>query len=381
MAAHPGIDMMSFTGSTRAGIVVAKAAADTVKRVHAGARRQVGQHHPGRRRSRRRRSPAGVRTASATAASPATRRRACSCRRQHDEAAAIAKRRPRQGQGRRSAGGTDTTIGPVVSAMQCEKIQRLIQTGIEEGATLVTGGLGRPDGLNSGYYVRPTVFADVTQRHDDRARGDLRAGAVDHAYKRRGRSRRASPTTRPMASPATSQSGDVERARRVARALRAGNVNINGAANERRRAVRRLQAVGQRPRMGPLRLRGIPRGQGRRRLGRLTAVLLATSGRIAATCGTTVIAGLVPGSIVPRTPELAEGWIPGTSPGMTPSNHALVLEHVRSRAPTCRAGSCRPRRCARRASAPAIRSSPACRTGAGTRSAWRSRRRAGRRRR
>ena len=53
-------------------------------------------------------------------------------------------------------------MGPVVNRVQWEKIQGLIKKGIDEGATLVTGGLGRPDGLNKGYYVRPTVFADVT---------------------------------------------------------------------------------------------------------------------------------------------------------------------------------------------------------------------------
>src|SRR5262249_56050380 len=56
----------------------------------------------------------------------------------------------------------ETTMGPVVNRVQWDKIQDLIKRGIAEGATLVTGGLGRPDGLNKGYYVRPTVFADVT---------------------------------------------------------------------------------------------------------------------------------------------------------------------------------------------------------------------------
>ena len=81
MSAHPGIDMMSFTGSTRAGIdVVAARRADRQAR-DAGAGRQVAQHHPGGRRPGASRSPAERRTASTTPASPATRRRACWCRR------------------------------------------------------------------------------------------------------------------------------------------------------------------------------------------------------------------------------------------------------------------------------------------------------------
>ncbi len=72
-------------------------------------------------------------------------------------------------------------MGPVVSEVQYNKIQGLIQKGIDEGATLVCGGPGRPEGLNRGYYVRPTVFADVTNDMTHRARGDLRAGAGDPA--------------------------------------------------------------------------------------------------------------------------------------------------------------------------------------------------------
>ena len=70
-------------------------------------------------------------------------------------------------------------MGPVVSEVQWNKIQGLIQKGIEEGATLVTGGTGKPEGLEKGYYVKPTVFANVTNDMTIAQRGDLRAGAVD----------------------------------------------------------------------------------------------------------------------------------------------------------------------------------------------------------
>ncbi len=109
------------------------------------------------------------------------------------------------------------------------KIQALIQKGIEEGATLVTGGVGRPEGLETGYYVKPTVFAQRHQRHDDRPRGDLRPGAS-----------RSSATTdedeaveiandTPYGLSGYVSSSDPERARAVARKLRTGMVHLNGA--------------------------------------------------------------------------------------------------------------------------------------------------------
>ena len=86
---------------------------------------------------------------------------ACWCRRpRHSEALAIAKKTAEsQNVGDPKAAGT--VLGPVVSEAQFNKIQRLIKSGTDEGATLVTGGPGRPDGLNRGYYVRPTVFGNV----------------------------------------------------------------------------------------------------------------------------------------------------------------------------------------------------------------------------
>jgi aldehyde dehydrogenase (NAD+) len=128
----------------------------------------------------------------------------------------------------RSAG---TAIGPVVSEVQFNRIQDLIAAGIKEGATLVTGGLGRPEGLNRGYYVRPTVFADVT--NDMRiAREEifgpvlsiLPYGSEEEAIAI------ANDTVYGLSSYVTS--GDPERARRVARQIRAGMVHINGSRGD-----------------------------------------------------------------------------------------------------------------------------------------------------
>ena len=126
-------------------------------------------------------------TSAPTPANPATRRLACSCRaRAWTNAAAIAKAaaaRVKVGDPNDAA----TTIGPVVSAQQFERIQGLIERGIEEGATLQCGGPGRPDGLNAGFYVKPTVFSHVDNDMTIAREGDLRPGAVPHRLRGRRR--------------------------------------------------------------------------------------------------------------------------------------------------------------------------------------------------
>ena len=160
IAAHPGLDMVSFTGSTRAGIEVAIRAAPTVKR--------VGQELGGKSanillddvdwtKAVTQGVEACFRNAGQSCNAP-TRMMVPAAR--MAEVAALAKaaaERMKVGDPKAS----DTQIGPVVSAAQWGKIQGLIQKGIDEGARLVTGGPGRPAGLNTGFYVRPTVFSDV----------------------------------------------------------------------------------------------------------------------------------------------------------------------------------------------------------------------------
>src|SRR4051795_11304080 len=160
LAAHPDVDMVSFTGSTRAGIEVARAAAPTVKRVaqelggksaniilddadfEAVITRDMGAMMPNSGQS---------------CNAPS---RMLVPKKRMDEAITVA----------REAASTVTVgdpngnsqLGPVVNKTQFDKIQKLIQAGIDEGATLVIGGPGRPEGLDKGYYVQPTVFANVT---------------------------------------------------------------------------------------------------------------------------------------------------------------------------------------------------------------------------
>ena len=160
MSAHPGIDMMSFTGSTRAGILVAKAAAENVKRVaqelggksaniilESAPLREAVEH--------------GTRDMfSNSGQSCNAPSRMLVPQDRYDEAVAIAAEVAES----TVAGDPNdegTNIGPVISEAQYNKIQSLIEKGIEEGARVAAGGPGKPAGLDKGYYVKPTVFRDV----------------------------------------------------------------------------------------------------------------------------------------------------------------------------------------------------------------------------
>ena len=225
MAGHPGVDMVSFTGSTRAGVIVAKAAADTVKR--------VAQELGGKSANiilpdaelQRAVSEGVVSCFGNSGQSCDAPTRMLVPRDRHDEALGIARVAAEALKvGDPRAAGTD--LGPVVSEQQYAKIQRLIEAGIKEGATLVTGGPGRPEGLNRGYYVRPTVFGDVT--NDMTIAREEIFGPVLSILPYDGEDEAvaiANDTVYGLA--AYVQSGNLEHAREVAARLRAGSVYIN----------------------------------------------------------------------------------------------------------------------------------------------------------
>lgn len=157
LSKHPLIDMVSFTGSTRAGIAIATAAAPTVKRVS----QELGGKSPNIilpdanfEVAVTRGVDSVMRNSGQTCAAPT---RMLVPHERMDEACNIAAKAADK-----IAAGEGMEIGPVVSAAQWEKIQGLIQAGIDEGAELVAGGPGRPAGINRGYHVRPTVFGRVT---------------------------------------------------------------------------------------------------------------------------------------------------------------------------------------------------------------------------
>jgi len=230
MSRHPGIDMMSFTGSTRAGAAVTRASADTVKRVSL----ELGGKSPNLIFA-----DSAIEAAVERAVSECFNNTGQSCnaptrllveRPVYDrvvQLAASAAIKTRVA----DPATEGSHIGPLSSAAHYDKVQRLIETGIREGARLVAGGPGRPDGLNRGNYVRPTVFADVDNAMtiaQEEIFGPVLAiipfsdeqDAITIA------------NDTPYGLAAYIQTGSEERARRVAKKLRAGMVHINGASLE-----------------------------------------------------------------------------------------------------------------------------------------------------
>src|SRR6185503_9234050 len=230
IASHPGVDMVSFTGSTRGGVAVAKAAAETVKRVTqelGGKSANIILEDADLQKS----VVGGVMscfTNSGQSCNAPTRMFVP--KGMQDQAIAIAKATAEKVKvGDPFAEGTN--LGPVVSEVQFKKIQDLIKKGIDEGATLVTGGLGRPEGLNRGYYVRPTIFANVTNDMTIAREEIFGPVLAILPYETEADAIKMANDT-PYGLSGYVQSGDIDHARKVAAQIRAGNVHINGAGGE-----------------------------------------------------------------------------------------------------------------------------------------------------
>ena len=224
LSSHRDVDMVSFTGSTRAGIAVAQAAAATVKRVH----QELGGKAPNLvlegadLQAVLPPTLMGVLANSGQSCIAPTRLLVHSS--QVEAATAVAKAMFEGAQvGDPAAMGAH--IGPVVNKAQFDKIQGLIQSAIDEGATLVTGGVGRPDGRNSGYYIKPTVFADVTPEMRISQEETFGPVATITRYDSLDEGVRIANDT-PYGLSATI-SGDAAEAAKVAPRLRAGLVTIN----------------------------------------------------------------------------------------------------------------------------------------------------------
>ena len=227
IASHPDVAMVSFTGSTRAGIAVATAAAPTVKRV---------TQELGGKSANIILDDADFDTAIKEGVQSCFRNTGQSCnaptrmlvpRSKMPQAIAAAKQAAEA-----TAVGDPFTKGvqngPLVSRAQFEKVQHLIKKGIEEGATLIAGGSGRPEGVTKGYFVKPTVFADV--RNDMTIAREEIFGPVLSiiGYEDEGDAVRIANDT-PYGLSGYVTSGNIERARGVAKRIRSGNVHINGA--------------------------------------------------------------------------------------------------------------------------------------------------------
>ena len=228
IAGHKGVDMVSFTGSTRAGVIVAKTAADTVKRVS----QELGGKSPNiilRDADFVAAVRSGVQSCfSNSGQSCNAPTRMLVPQERHDEALQIAKKTAEATRvGDPKSEGVH--LGPVVSEIQFNKIQKLIEAGIKEGAQLVAGGPGRPEGLNRGYYVRPTVFGNVNNDMTI-AREEIFGPviAIMPYDSEENAIEIANDTDYGLA--AYVQSTDINHARSVARELRAGQVKINAPA-------------------------------------------------------------------------------------------------------------------------------------------------------
>jgi aldehyde dehydrogenase (NAD+) len=227
MAAHPGIDMMSFTGSTRAGTQVAKAAADTVKRVAqelGGKSANIILDDADFGRMVKHGVRACFNNSGQSCNAPT---RMLVPRTRLAETAAIAKQTA-EATIVGDPHGEKTNLGPVASRAQFEKIQRLIEKGIAEGAEVVAGGPGRPPGLERGYYVRPTVFSNVRNEMTIAREEIFGPVLCIIPYETEEEAIRIANDT-PYGLSGYVSSADPERAFRVASRLRTGNVHLNGA--------------------------------------------------------------------------------------------------------------------------------------------------------
>ena len=230
LTSHPEVDMISFTGSTRAGVQIAKNAADTVKR--------VAQELGGK--------SANIVFADSDVEAAVTRGvlhcfgntgQSCNAPTRmlveqsvYDEAVAIAARVAKAAKlGDPMEKGPH--YGPVVSKAHYDKIQGLIQVGIDEGAQLVAGGTGRADGFDRGYYVKPTVFAGVHNKMRIAQEEGFGPVLVLIPFKDEAEAI-AIANDSPYGLYAYVQTGDLDRARRVSRLMRAGGVSINGTSQD-----------------------------------------------------------------------------------------------------------------------------------------------------
>jgi len=228
MSAHPDIDMMSFTGSTGAGRQVMQNGAQTIKRVAlelGGKSANILLDDVNFEKMVAHGVMSCMNNSGQSCNAP-TRMLVPNSR--MDEVAAIAKAvaaKVKPG----DPNAENTVIGPVVSKAQWNKIQDLISAGVEEGAKVVAGGPGRPEGLDKGYYIKPTVFSHVNNEMSI-AREEIFGPVLSIiGYENEDDAVRIANDTNFGLSGYVS-SGDLDRARKIARRIRTGMVHLNGAA-------------------------------------------------------------------------------------------------------------------------------------------------------
>jgi aldehyde dehydrogenase (NAD+) len=227
ISSHPDVAMVSFTGSTRAGVAVAVAAAPTVKRVTqelGGKSANILLDDADFQNA----VPQGVQECFRNAGQSCNAPTRMLVPRSKMVEAVVAAKRSAEATKVGDPFTDGTSIGPLASKSQFDNVQRLINEGVQEGAKLVAGGPGRPDSFTKGYFVKPTVFADV--RNDMTIAREEIFGPVLSIipYENEDDAVRIANDT-PYGLSGFVTSGDVERARRVAKRIRSGNVHVNGA--------------------------------------------------------------------------------------------------------------------------------------------------------
>lgn len=223
ISAHPDIDMVSFTGSTRAGVEVAKNAAATVKRVaqELGGKSANIILEDADLQSAVTHGTAACMLNSGQSCNAPTRMLVPAAK--MAEAASIAKTVAEQ-----MSPKDDGGIGPVANETQWRKIQSMIEQGAREGAEIITGGAGKPDGFDTGYYVKPTVFSNVSNDMTI-AREEIFGPVLSILPYKDEEEAVAIANDTPYGLSGYVYGGDVGRARNVARRLRTGNVHVNAA--------------------------------------------------------------------------------------------------------------------------------------------------------
>ncbi|MEM7429204.1 MAG: aldehyde dehydrogenase family protein [Pseudomonadota bacterium] len=227
LSGHPDVQMVSFTGSTRAGIAISKNAADTLKRVSLelggkGANIVFADADPDA-------VTRGVLHCFNNAGQSCSAPTRMLVERPRYEAAVDEAVRAADAMTFGQSGDVDWNMGPVVSEAQFDKIQNLIETGISEGARLAAGGPGRPEGVNRGYYCRATVFADVTNEMQT-SREEIFGPVLSIMPFDTEEEAIAIANDTPYGLSNYVQSEDSDRRNRVALSLRSGTVEMNGTS-------------------------------------------------------------------------------------------------------------------------------------------------------
>jgi aldehyde dehydrogenase (NAD+) len=230
LSSHPDVDLVSFTGSTQAGVAVMKAAAETIKKVClelGGKSANILLDDVDFERSVKQ----GVLSCfSNTGQSCNAPTRMLVPESKMDEVIAIAEKVSHKANPGDPL-SEDTTMGPVVSQRQYERIQKLIQSGIDEGATLVCGGTGKPEGNEIGYFVKPTIFAHANNQMTIAQEEIFGPVLTIIPYKDEAEAIAIANDSQYGLSGYVS-SADLERAKSVARRLRTGMVHLNGAPGD-----------------------------------------------------------------------------------------------------------------------------------------------------